>query len=120
MPSSLLVCLAEGFVDVGPGPLVDCFGTAFSRWFWLFGLLVARADFPVLLIRFVQLSFMAVSRISVPCLPELVRIHFIGWFNCLATKISFAEIVGASVFPPWLVWSVSVPFLSVSFRSVAR
>ena len=46
------VRLAEGFVDVGPGPLVDCFGTAFSRWFWLFGLLVARADFPVLLIRF--------------------------------------------------------------------
>ena len=113
MPSSLLVCLAEGFVDVGPGPLVDCFGTAFSRWFWLFGLLVARADFPVLLIRS-SCTLWLMSWMSVPCLPELVRIHFIGWFNCLATKISFAEIVGASVFPPWLVRSVSVPFLSVS------
>ena len=130
MPSSLLVCsnfptrlvasecrpvrLAEGFVAVGPGPLVDCFGTAFSRWLWLFGLLVARADFPVLLIRLVQLNFVA-GVVDICALPPGARADSLhGPFNCLATKISFAEIPVASVFPSRSVRSVRVPVLSVS------
>ena len=69
---------AEGFVDVGPGPLVDCFGTAFSRWFWLFGLLVARADFPVLLIRLVQLNFVA-GVVDICVLPPGARTDSLHW-----------------------------------------
>ena len=65
-------------------------------------------------VRFVQLNFVA-GVVDICALPPGACTDSLHWlFNCLATKISFAEIVGASVFPPWLVRSVSVPFLSVS------
>ena len=71
-------------------------------------------------VRFVQLNFVA-GVVDVCALPPGARADSLhGPFNCLATKISFAEILVASVFPPWLVRSVSVPVLSVSLVDVAR
>ena len=71
-------------------------------------------------VRFVQLNFVA-GVVDICALPPGACADLLhGPFNCLATKISLAEIVGASVSPPWLARSVSVPVLSVSLVDVAR
>ena len=67
-------------------------------------------------VRFVQLNFVA-GVVDICALPPGACTDSLHWlFNCLATTISAAEILVASVLPPLLVRSVSVPFLSVSFR----